>query len=171
MMKGQNSIVKKNQGVALLIAVIFTSVVLAFALLVGNLAYKQALIANTATGAQNAFYAADAGLECALLADQVTDSEWSTTDQTITVTCATGSKTVTAVVTADNGINYYDANIQRLDIVLGANTYCADIRIMKRQTRISDGLNAYVFSTGYDVPCAKLNASAYYTSRGLEAMY
>src|SRR5580658_7382511 len=60
-----------QRGFALLIAVIFMSVMLSFGLALGALAYKQEVLASSAVESQYAFYAADAGLECALYADQV----------------------------------------------------------------------------------------------------
>src|SRR5450759_3445707 len=60
----------ENRGFALLIAVIFMSVMLSFGLALGSLGYKQQVLASGAIESQYAFYAADAALECALYADQ-----------------------------------------------------------------------------------------------------
>ncbi len=46
------------------------SVMLAFGLALGSLSYKQQVLASSAVESQYAFYAADAGLECGLYADQ-----------------------------------------------------------------------------------------------------
>lgn len=59
-----------QRGFALLIAVIFMSVMLAFGLALSSLGYKQKVLASSATDSQYAFYAADAGLECVLYHDQ-----------------------------------------------------------------------------------------------------
>jgi hypothetical protein len=61
---------KANRGFTLLIAIIFMSVMLSFGLALGSLAYKQQVLASGAIESQYAFYVADAGLECALYADQ-----------------------------------------------------------------------------------------------------
>ena len=61
---------KKKNGFTLLIAVIFMAVVLSIGLALGSLGYKQAILASSALESQYAFYAADAGLECALRADE-----------------------------------------------------------------------------------------------------
>src|SRR3989344_5216944 len=55
-----------SRGFALLIAVIFVSVVLALGLSLGSLGYKQQILASGGIQSQYAFYAADAALECAL---------------------------------------------------------------------------------------------------------
>jgi hypothetical protein len=59
--------IKKHTGFALLIAIIFVSVVLALSTTLSSLGYKQQLLASTAARSQYAFYAADALLECALI--------------------------------------------------------------------------------------------------------
>lgn len=59
-----------GRGFTLLIAVIFMAVVLAIGLALGSLGYKQSVLASSALESQYAFYAADAGLECALRADE-----------------------------------------------------------------------------------------------------
>jgi hypothetical protein len=62
--------IKKSQaGFTLLIAVVTTSLLLLVSFVVGNIAYKQLLLASTAEESQYAFYAADSGLECALYWD------------------------------------------------------------------------------------------------------
>ena len=60
----------KKKGIALLVTVIFMSVMLAFGVTLASLAYKQSVLASTAAQSQTAFFAADAALECALYADQ-----------------------------------------------------------------------------------------------------
>lgn len=54
-------------GFALLVAVVFSSVLLALGLALGSLAYKQQILASNGTRSQYAFYAAEAAFECALL--------------------------------------------------------------------------------------------------------
>jgi Tfp pilus assembly protein PilX len=58
-----------SRGFTLLIAVIFTSVVLAVALALLDVSYKQITLASSARQSQYAFYAADSGVECALFQD------------------------------------------------------------------------------------------------------
>src|SRR3989344_5641097 len=62
--------VKNTRGFALLVAVIFMSVMLSFGLSLGSLAYKQTVLTASAIESQYAFYVADSALECALLADK-----------------------------------------------------------------------------------------------------
>lgn len=62
--------ISNKKGFTLLIAVIFMAVVLSIGLALGSLGYKQEVLASSALESQVAFYAADAGLECALRADE-----------------------------------------------------------------------------------------------------
>ncbi len=61
---------KSRRGFTLLIAVVFTAVVLSVALALADIAYRQVILASTARQSQYAFYAADSALECALYWDQ-----------------------------------------------------------------------------------------------------
>lgn len=67
------SLPARSRGFTLLVAVIFTSVVLSVALALSDVAYRQVVLASTARQSQYAFYAADAGLECSLYWDQKMD--------------------------------------------------------------------------------------------------
>lgn len=62
-----------QRGFTLLVAVIFTSVVLSVALALSDIAYRQILLASTARQSQYAFYSADSALECVLYWDQKMD--------------------------------------------------------------------------------------------------
>lgn len=59
-----------QRGFALIVAVIFSSVVLAVGLALLDITYKQILLSGTAKNSQYAFYNADSALECALYWDQ-----------------------------------------------------------------------------------------------------
>ncbi len=56
-----------SRGFALLIAMIFVSVIVSLSVAASALGYKQQVLASTATRSLYAFYAADAALECALI--------------------------------------------------------------------------------------------------------
>ncbi|HQU07707.1 MAG: hypothetical protein B7X04_01715 [Parcubacteria group bacterium 21-54-25] len=55
-----------HKGIALLVAVIFTSVMLAIGISLASIGYKQTILSSTASESQKAFYAADTALECVL---------------------------------------------------------------------------------------------------------
>jgi hypothetical protein len=63
---------KKNhyqKGFTLLIAIVTTGMLLLVSFVVANIALKQLVIAYTGEESQNAFYAADSGIECATYND------------------------------------------------------------------------------------------------------
>ena len=58
-----------RSGFALLFAVVISSIILAIALGVANIAFKEVKFSSSAQGANDAFFAADTGAECALFYD------------------------------------------------------------------------------------------------------
>jgi Tfp pilus assembly protein PilX len=164
-----------SRGFTLLIAVIFMSVMLAFGLELASLAYKQQVLASSAIESQYAFYAADAGLECALYADQQLNSfNYSTHD----------SNTPPNLITCDNGLatqlSYsYDSNklivAERLSLDSSTLTpHCAYVTVYKYSTPQSPkNFTTYIFSQGYDVSCSVVASpnGARFLSRGLSAYH
>jgi Tfp pilus assembly protein PilE len=59
------------RGFTLLIAVIFTSVILAVGLALTDISYKEVTLASSSKQSQYAFYNADSALECALYWDSI----------------------------------------------------------------------------------------------------
>jgi hypothetical protein len=59
----------KKQGFALLYAIVVSSIILAIALGVSNIALKEVMFSTSAKDANEAFYAADTASECALYYD------------------------------------------------------------------------------------------------------
>ncbi len=59
----------KKRGVALLIAIVTTSMFLIVSFVVSNIAFKQVALAHAAQESQYAFYNADSGTECAIYWD------------------------------------------------------------------------------------------------------
>jgi hypothetical protein len=58
------------RGIALLLAIIFTAVVLSIGLSLADISYKQIILASVAKQSEYAFYNADSAVECALEMDQ-----------------------------------------------------------------------------------------------------
>lgn len=153
-------------GFALLVAVIFMSVMLAFALMLGSLAYKQTVLSSSAIQSQYAFYAADAGLECALYADQQLGTFRTGTSETLS--CSDQLPVASVAVYGQNGTDYYKATLE-----LEGNTRCAVIDVHKYPAPVG-GFTTYIFSQGYDVSCDIVSeppANARFFSRGLQAHY
>lgn len=184
-----------SRGFTLLIAVIFMAVVLSLGLALGSLGYKQAVLAGAALESQYAFYAADAGLECALRADEQ-DNAFSyagynsgspssrsaaCSGQAYTTRGAcynnaaaspadpdfSGSCTGTATTLVTTWkIPLAYAN--PLSQSGNTETRCAIVTIYKP----AGAGTTYLFSQGYDVKCASVGVSGLrYASRGIVTSY
>ncbi|MCR4276303.1 MAG: hypothetical protein NUV90_02885 [Candidatus Parcubacteria bacterium] len=159
---------KTQRGFALLIAIIFMSVMLSFGLALGSIGYKQQILASAAVESQYAFYAADAALECALYADQQQNffdflSHDATTHPNV-ITCD-GVPATELSYTYTIGVQLVVSERLSLD----SNKHCADVTVYKPAP--GTGVT-YIFSQGYDVSCTTVGsppAGARFVSRGLYA--
>ena len=161
---------RTQRGFVLLIAVIFTSVMLAFGITLGALGYKQQLLSTSAAGSQDAFYVADAVLECLLYADQQQDAfnyadhSASTPPDLITCDNSTATDVSYTYTTAPSDPDPKLLDIQRLSMDGGA--HCADVMALKK----SSG-STYLYAQGYNVPCASVTDTGRFSSRGLSSWY
>ena len=162
---------KNFGGFALLIAVIFMSVMLSFGLALGSLAYQQTVLSSSAVDSQHAFYAADAALECALYADQQQNLfAYANHDAPSQLACGVNSE----LIGSGLGTNCYNTGsclnkwVSNTRLSLDSDTRCADVTVYKP----NGAGTTYIFSQGYDVPCATLGVSgARFVSRGLSTFY
>ncbi|MCR4275938.1 MAG: hypothetical protein NUV90_00960 [Candidatus Parcubacteria bacterium] len=164
------AIKKTQRGFALLIAIIFMSVMLSFGLALGSIGYKQQILASAAVESQYAFYAADAALECALYADQQQNSfDFSSHDAT------THPNVITCDGVPATELSYtYTIGVQLVvseRLSLDSNRRCADVTVYKPAP--GTGVT-YIFSQGYDVPCTTVSSpptGARFVARGISAHY
>jgi len=161
--------IQKNRGFALLISIIFMSVMLSFGLALGALGYKQQVLASNAVESQYAFYAADAALECALYADQRQNLfEYSSHNGT------NPPQSFLCDGAPSERVSYaYNEGVQlevKYRVSLDSDKHCADVTIYKPAP--GTGLT-YLFSQGYDVSCATVMVpnEARFVARGLKAHY
>jgi len=170
------AIKNSHQGFALLVAVIFMSVMLSFALALGSLSYKQTILASSALDSQYAFYAADAGLECILRLDQDQSIpgglfEYNRVDTTglpVAEVKCNGAVQIESSISQHTDINpnrvlFYKFNIP--------DNRCADVTIYKYRDLQPSGYMTYIFSRGYSVKCDNIGSVARYSVRGLQAHY
>ncbi len=163
-----NPLAHSERGFALLVAVVFMSVMLALGLALGSIVYKQQVLASSAIDSQYAFYAADSALECALYADQqmglfAYDSNLSAAPPSMTCDAIAPVSVVTILHDATQWVT-----ATRLS--LDGGRYCADITIYKP----ADSGATYLFSEGYSAPCTTLSSadsSFRFSVRGLKAQY
>jgi len=157
-----------QRGFALLISIIFMSVMLSFGLALGSLAYKQQVLASNAVESQYAFYVADAALECALYADQQQNIFAYTSivpSFAPTLSCGTDVQ-VPGVILSHTASSW----TVKTRLSLDGGKRCADITIVKPATNTT---MTYLFSQGYNVSCATVNSPslARFVSRGLSVHY
>ena len=166
------AIKKSSRGFALLIAIIFMSVALSIGLAMSSLGYKQQILASSAVESQYAFYAADAGLECALYADQQQDlfdyAAHSAGVHPNAITCANTTSTELSGYAYTSSLLYVTERLS-----LDSGTHCADVTIYKYRVPQSNNATTYVFSQGYDVPCSVVATpgGARFIARGLSSHY
>lgn len=157
-----------SRGFALLIAVIFMSVMLTFGLALGSFAYKQQVLASGSVESQYAFYAADAALECALYADQQQSLFAYIPDlgaPAPVMTCD-NSAPVSATVLSHTASQWVTSTRLSLD----SGRRCADVTVYKPAPNTDTN---YLFSQGYDVSCSVVASpsGARFVSRGINARY
>src|SRR3989338_4082828 len=92
-MKQRKSASTHNTGFVLLYAVLVASIALSIGLSLYGITIKELIISSSSRDSQLAFYAADAGTECALYWD-IQEKAFSTTTPTNTITCAGSSMVV-----------------------------------------------------------------------------
>lgn len=162
---------RKQQGFALLIAVIFMSVMLTFGLALGSLAYKQTVLSSNAVESQYAFYVADAALECALYADRQAGafSPYPQSHPALAsvAAIACGGSLISPNATA------WNANVWTITYRMSIDSRCADVTIYKRSSSGPGTPGTDIYAQGYDVSCATVATpgSTRYVSRGLRAYY
>lgn len=161
-------------GFALLIAVIFMTVMLTFGLALGSLGYKQQTLASAAVQSHYAFYAADSALECVLHADQqqgAFDYE-SNCDGTPNISVSCAGQIATPTPEASCSGNPEDRLEATLRFELDSDTRCAEVTMYKPPPDSGD--LTFIFSEGYNVACSKLDAiglNTRFVSRGIYTHY
>jgi hypothetical protein len=155
------------------------SVMLTFGLALSSLSYKQQVLASSALESQYAFYAADTGLECALLADQAgqeVEGPYAYQEPpdldptTLWLTCDGVS------IPAENPPNR-SSNQWALKFVLPLDDdkRCAIVTVYKpNPLDPPDSPATYIFSQGYNVSCDTLDSAqvgARIVTRGVQVRY
>lgn len=153
-------------GFTLLLAALIASTVLALGSSVFVIAQKQVMLSSVGRDSQFAFYAADAGAECALYWDMRHDAFGSSTPASVP-TCdgkaldeqvTSGNRAAGPPYTIEFQINMFDA--------AGA-PYCAGVTIYKSDTDPHTRIHA----DGYSTPCSVIATSPRALQRSVELYY
>ncbi|MCX6753270.1 MAG: hypothetical protein NTW62_02945 [Candidatus Nomurabacteria bacterium] len=137
--------IKKNKAFVLLFAIILASIIFAISIGIANISYKEVLLTTSGKNGNDAFFASDIGIECALYLDNV---------------LASSSPFLST------GLNYEFGNTNFSDRA------CAGLPVNYTSTDFSGAVN---FNVTNDNGCAavsvlrEVNASTTITSKGFNA--
>jgi hypothetical protein len=173
----------EQRGVALLFAVLLTSMLLLVAIGISNIAYKELLFSGEARDSDRAFFAADTGVECALFLDKIAPNTvfQDPTSPTVgsgtcnTITFSTPTGTITGPAMPDSATYSFM-------IPISLSKTCVDVTVDKAMpdpmlvpgvtyTKISSvGYNLYPL-TGATSCTAGVTGSIRIVSRALTTKY
>lgn len=141
---------RNQKGMTMFIAVVVMSILMLISLTVMNITIKSSLFANIGRESQFAFYAADAGLECALYWDSKFDpGKFNSVTSGSPINCGNASisngSNISGTTTATTQIGASSFSVFGFN--LNSTPYCVIVTVEKR---LSDG-KTYIKSRGYDV--------------------
>lgn len=151
----------KEAGFVALVAVLIASILLAMALSIATIAYKEQLLSINAKSSQYSFIAADSGMECALLYD--VKKVIFPNDGTLPAPDPDGTEPVKCGDQALPSISTSPVYKLRVDTVTGAgNTLngCAIFSINKLYTNRLGQPGTKIESRGYNVDCDLITIDA-----------
>jgi len=139
----------KNRGFTLFVAIVVMGTLLLVAAGIVSLAVRQALISASGRESQNAFYAADTGIECALYWDVQNPAGVSAFASTTppgpnSITCNGDS----AVVGGLGGAGFYDPVTHVFQFDFSPDPLCATVSVNKQY--VSGVFRTTIESRGYN---------------------
>jgi len=146
--------VNSEQGFVLLFAVVISSIILAVALGVSNIAFKELNFSTSSKNTNDAFFAADVGVECALYHDRSDINSFLIPPSSPSISCATGSVDVSGG--ASNAS--YTFVVTGLG---GSGQGCAKVTVTKDNS--FGTVETFINSKGFNVGNSGCNSSS--TSR------
>lgn len=178
---------ERSGGMSLFVAIVIMGILLFISFAAVNIAVRSTISASLGRESQYAFYAADAGLECAIYWDSVpiSGSYFATTSEGVprTINCAKFvmtdgnpiSGTSTAVTMIGGGGDANQTSVFGFDFsqVEGSKPYCAIVTVTKtyKDKFPIDGyketLETYIKSRGYNT----CSSNARRVERGIEVTY
>ena len=153
---------KNNLGFALLFSVIISSILLAVALGVSNVAFKEITFTSSAKNTNDATFAFDAGSECAHLNDRATNKSFPyniSCSSSCTVTCFGNSYNVTNTTTNDGQYTYKNSTLV-LNNLGSSGKSCATVTIVKKLSSSNSLLGTSLVSKGYNIGGSTLDCTS-----------
>ena len=165
-----------HRGFALLIAMIFMTVLLSIGITLASLGYKQEVLASSGVESQYAFYAADTALECALYADQQQDDfDYNTHSSTLQPNPIECDNLSASTISYSYNSSFLE---DEQEISFPASNRCADVTVYKYASPFispnGTTVNTFIFSQGYDAPCSVVDSAtngSNFESRGISIYY
>lgn len=141
---------KKEKGFVILFAVTISSILLAISLGVASIAFKEIRFGTSAKDANDAFFSADTGYECALFNDKETSNVFVSSGGTGKVICKG------LAIDLDGSYPSWSFVVPNLG---GSGTGCAKVSVYKDDVSEAPYIKTTVISKGYnfgDVNCNSL---------------
>lgn len=137
----------RKRGFVLLFAIVLSSIVLSIAIGVANIAYKEIRFGTSVKDTNDAFFAADTGVECALFYDKPAQNKFPIAGPATSITCATVSITPTFSEIGTTG-NY----VFTLTGIGGLSKSCAKVTINKTSSPSTTRVISKGYNDGGDAP-------------------
>ncbi len=165
-----NFLQKNNlqKGFVILFTILISAIVLMIGLGIFSIATRETILSGTAREAQYAFYAADAGVECALYAESIPGGPFTPLGHGTPFSCGTAG----SISVAGTGTSELDPFIFHVLMGTGQAQTCAKVSVFDFST--SSGHPARrVISQGYNVcnPDGTPAANPILVERDLDTMY
>ena len=174
-----------QKGFVVLFAVLVSSIVLAIALGIADVALKEIVFSSQANYSHVAFFAADTGLECGLYHNRTTPSPFlettgSPTSSPVTMLCAGQSVTSATPTVTGSGVAKYIFQLSLPDtsipITGSVRPECAIITVTKNivdATSNPGTLGTDIESRGYNTGCSNVSnkSDGHIVERVLDATY
>ena len=153
---------QKNKAFVILYAIIVASIVLSVAFGVSNIALKEVNFSTSAQNTNDAFYAADTGIECATFNDRTSSLSFRPVGGSDQVVCAGNTIPMTGSYAAG----------WAFDLPL-SNGACAKVTVFKDTITSSPKIITKIVSRGYNVGAAGSLCSLmnYQTEREIRVTY
>jgi hypothetical protein len=130
-----------RSGFVILFAVTISAILLAIALGVANIAFKEVRFGTSARDSNDAFFAADTGAECALINDKYSAHSFVSSGGSGTVSCLGGTISLSGA---------YPAWTFVVGGLGSSGNGCAKVSVTK-DTTIPTAIRTTVVSTGYNI--------------------
>jgi Tfp pilus assembly protein PilE len=139
----------KPRGFTLIIALIFTAVILSVSLSLASVAYNQVILASTAQQSEYAFYNADSALECALYQDQKLDTfDYSNTTTSGTFSCE--GQTISWNLPTASGGSRTSGSSPTFSVLCSNGTTEATVSILKQITQPANApYHTIIYANGF----------------------